>query len=112
MFLGAQPSPIPMLDEQLRALAHPLRRRLLVALLDHNPQKDTIDSTSVHQGDWPLEVLQSEMYHSHLPKLEEVGFIEWHQDTHEVVKGPRFDEIRPLLELIDAHADELPADWP
>jgi hypothetical protein len=52
------------------------------------------------------------MFHTHLPKLEEAGFIVWHQDTNKVEKGPRFEEIRPLLELIDAHADELPADWP
>ncbi|WP_254544885.1 transcriptional regulator [Halomarina pelagica] len=47
----------------------------------------------------------------HLPKLADYGFIEWDRNTHEVMKGPKFDEIRPLLELLEAHEDKLPADW-
>ena len=101
-----------MLDEQFDAMTHPLRRRLLVRLLEHNPQKGDVDPSSLHEGEQPVEVLEAEMFHTHLPKLEDAGFIVWHQDTNEVVKGPRFEEIRPLLELIDAHADVLPADWP
>jgi len=101
-----------MLDEQFDALTHPLRRRLLVRLLEHNPQKGDVNPPSLHEGDQQFQDLQTEMFHTHLPKLEEAGFIVWHQDTNKVEKGPRFEEIRPLLELIDAHADELPADWP
>ncbi|WP_436927670.1 hypothetical protein [Halosimplex amylolyticum] len=51
------------------------------------------------------------MQHVHLPKLADYRFIEWNQGTHEVTKGPKFDEIRPLLELLDDREDELPADW-
>lgn len=51
------------------------------------------------------------MQHLHLPKLADYEFIEWNKDTHEVTKGPKFDEIRPLLELLATHEDELPADW-
>jgi len=28
-----------------------------------------------------------------------------------VIKGPNFDEIKPLLELLENHEDELPTDW-
>ena len=41
------------------------------------------------------------MYHSHLPKLVDYGFIEWNTDTREIAKGPQFEEIRPVLECID-----------
>ncbi len=100
------------MDECFEALANIHRRRMLVALLDHNPQEDTIAvPEDVHDGEQALEVLQTEFYHSHLPQLEEAGFIGWNRDTHEVVKGPRFDEIRPLLELMRDHPDELPDDW-
>ncbi len=51
------------------------------------------------------------MQHVHLPKLEEYGFIEWDRDSHEVRKGPKFNEIQPLLELLVSHSDELPDDW-
>jgi hypothetical protein len=100
------------MDELFEALSNVHRRRLLVALLDHNPQRDDVDvPEDVHEGEKALETLQSELYHSHLPRLEEAGFIGWNRDAHEVVKGPRFDEIRPLLELMRDHADELPNDW-
>ena len=100
------------MDNQFEALSNVHRRRLLVALLDHNPQRDAVDvPEDVHEGDKALEPLQSELYHSHLPRLEEAGFIRWNRDTHEVTRGPRFDEIRPLLELMRDHADELPDNW-
>lgn len=101
------------MDEYFAALANTHRRRLLVALLNHNPQRDEVNvPEDVHEGEMALEALQTELHHSHLPRLEEPGFIGWNRDTHEVVRGPRFDEIRPLLELMQEHADELPDDWP
>lgn len=101
------------MDEHFDALSNPHRRRLLVALLEHNPQRDdAVRPEDIHEGEKALEVLREGLFHIHLPKLEEAGFIEWNRDTHEVVKGPEFDEIRPLLELMQDHADELPDDWP
>jgi predicted transcriptional regulator len=98
--------------EMLGVLENQYRRRLLVGLLDHNPQRDSVDiPEDVHVGDKELEVLNAGMYHTHLPKLEEAGFIRWDRDRHEVHKGPNFDEIRPLLELIENHRDELPDGW-
>ncbi len=99
------------MDEYFKALSNVHRRRLLVALLDHNPQQDAVDvPEEVDKGDISLEALRLELYHSHLPRLEEAGFIRWNRDTHEVTRGPNFDEIRPLLELIRNHPDELPDD--
>ena len=101
------------MDELFEALANAHRRRLLVALLDHNPQPDTVDvPEEVQERDIPLGALQTKFFHNHLPSLEDAGFIRWNRDSHEVVTGPRFDEIRPVLELMQAHADELPGDWP
>ncbi|WP_436908992.1 DUF7344 domain-containing protein [Halosimplex marinum] len=101
------------MDEYFQALANIHRRRLLVALFEDNSQRDGICvPEDVHEGRTALAALQLEFYHTHLPKLEEAGFIDWNQDTHEVVEGPRFDEIRPLLELLGDHADELPDNWP
>ena len=100
------------MDDCFDALANIHRRRVLIALLDNNPQRDDVAvPEDVHDGEKALEALQIELYHIHLPRLEEAGFIHWNPDTHEVVKGPRFDKIRPLLELIRDHADELPDDW-
>ncbi len=98
-------------DDMVDALADVQRRKLLVALLEHNPQDDSavVIADSESESD-AVERLVS-MQHVHLPKLTDYGFIEWDEDTHEVMKGPNFDEIRPLLELLDDHEDELPDDW-
>jgi len=45
------------------------------------------------------------MHHRHLPKLVDYGLIEWHTDTQEIVTGPQFEEIRPLLECIDEYTE-------
>ena len=101
-----------MLDEQFTALSNEHRRRLLLALLEQNPQNEVTVPEDIHVGERELTHLRNNMFHSHLPQLAETGFIEWDRDAHQVTRGPRFEEIRPLLELIDAHADELPAEWP
>ncbi len=51
------------------------------------------------------------MNHVHLPKPADYGFVDWDEKRQEVSEGREFDEIRPLLELPDAHEDELPDDW-
>src|SRR6056297_906486 len=90
-------------DGMLDALADVQRRNLLVALLEHNPQDDApvviADSESESDAVERLVIMQ----HVHLPKLADYGFIEWNEETHEVMKGQNFDEIRPLLELLDDH---------
>lgn len=99
-------------DEMLQALTDEHRRRLLIALVEHNPLEDVAKvPEGVYVGEKVPDVLQVEMHHQHLPTLEAAGFIKWNREDHEVVKGPKFDEIRPLLELIHAHQDELPEGW-
>jgi hypothetical protein len=98
-------------DEIIEALADIQRRKLLLRLIEHNPQDDTPVVIADSQSDADAVEQLVEMHHVHLPKLVDYGFIEWNTETHEVMKGSKFDEIRPLLELLDNHEDELPADW-
>lgn len=99
--------PRPSLDTILEMMADPSRRRLLVALANHNPQDhdSSIPATEISSDDEgdhsPLQ-----MIHTHLPKLADAELIEWDRDANQVQKGPRFDEICPLVEMIQAHADE------
>lgn len=98
-------------DDMVNALADVQRRKLLIALLEHNPQDDSpVVIVGSKSGANAVERLVT-MHHVHLPKLVDYGFIEWDEGNHEVMKGPTFDEIRPLLELLDDHEDELPSDW-
>lgn len=100
------------IDDVFNALTNRYRRRLLVALLQHNPQSDALTlPDDALASDEPSEELEIEFYHVHLPKLEEQGFIEWERGTHTVSTGAAFEGIRPLLELMDEHSDELPDGW-
>lgn len=103
-----------MIDECFEALANRYRRRLLVALLAHNPQADDDlqypDNVTVADSD--AAVLSIKMVHLHLPKLVEMGFIDWDQETNTIATGPEFEEIRPLVEVLDEQQDELPDEWP
>jgi hypothetical protein len=84
---------------------------LLRALLVHNPQDEGPVQVDAEESDEETLTRLVGMRHVHLPKLEEYGFISWNQERNEVSKGQNFEEIRPLLELLAAHEDELPDAW-
>lgn len=97
--------------EQLDALSHQPQRRMLLRLHHHNPADDVpdgLEDLDVEDGD--LETLL-DFQHYHLPQLEAKGFVEYDREEHKVTKGPNFEEIEPILELIDEHRDELPDGW-
>jgi hypothetical protein len=99
-------------DDIFEVLSNAYRRQLLIALLEHNPQddhdRDPLDIVS--DGPDP-EVLEIELTHRHLPMLEQKGYISWNRETNEISKGPNWEQIAPLLELISDHRDELPDGW-
>ncbi|WP_144903984.1 hypothetical protein [Halobellus captivus] len=103
-------------DSQLEALSHVERRRLLVALLKATRNDGTpIDATEI-ESDADVSELSIRMAHVHLPKLTGDGYVDAatngsSRSLDRVTVGPRFDRIRPLLELLDANSGQLPDDW-
>ncbi|MCU4972071.1 ArsR family transcriptional regulator [Halobacteria archaeon AArc-m2/3/4] len=91
------------MDESLRVLADVQRRRILDELLTPSLQADGGEETIYPLEEFPEEH-QIELYHNHLPLLAEAGFIDWNQNTGAVTRGPRFNEISPLLERIENQA--------
>jgi len=102
-------------DEQLEALAHVERRRLLVALFRDGPSRNgpsesvvlEVESWADEEGEASLVGLR----HKHLPKLEDMGFVEWNRQDGLVTEGPQFGEVEPMLALLDGNREELPHDW-
>lgn len=85
-----------------QAVANKHRRRLLVALREQNPQPtDGAVPQKLYERDGEANGLQIEFRHNHLPRLEDAEFITWDRDTNEITKGPNFDDLQPLLELIE-----------
>lgn len=94
----------------LQALEDRHRRQLLVTLLDHHPSRDRLRVPD-DMGETALDAPPEELIHHHLPTLEIAGYIQWDKENHEVMQGPKFNEIRPLVQLLHDHRDELPDGW-
>lgn len=100
-------------DRVFRALSDRYRRQLLVAMLEHNPQSDdNIDPLeTLDPAERDTVRLQTELLHNHLPRLEAMEYVEWDRESGEISKGPEWDELAPLLHLIEDHREELPDGW-
>ena len=96
-------------DAHLDALRHVDRRRLLLALLNAEEAALPIELDQREYETAESDVLLS-FHHNHLQKLEDLGFVDANLDRYSVTKGPRFEEIEPLLELLDTHRDRFPPD--
>ncbi|MDS0474064.1 hypothetical protein [Natrinema sp. 1APR25-10V2] len=97
-------------DQLYEVLANEQRRQLLFGLLDENPRADSPIDLDTPPDDVIAERTDRiEQRHVHLPKLDDYGFIEWIPSMSCVEKGPRFDEIRPTLELLAKHHGKFSA---
>lgn len=100
-------------DEMFDVLGHACRRWLLTQLSDVGAH-DGVESLSEERilDNDILEPFMEEMFDTHLPMLTKARFIVWDENDRVIERGPRFDKIVPLLELIIEHEDELPDEWP
>ncbi|WP_147299500.1 MULTISPECIES: hypothetical protein [unclassified Haloferax] len=96
-------------DTQLAAIQHVERRLLLLTLLRAGPDSTAFDADHTPPGT-DVRELKLQMYHVHLPKLERMGLIEPNGNWYDIRRGPRFDDIEPLLRVIDDHRKKLPGD--
>lgn len=95
-------------DRTLTALSHVCRRRLLFELYREQNSGDgaAVDYTEI--APFGTETGRVRLYHVHLPKLEEFGYISWDEAEETVRTGPVWGEIEPVLELISTHHRDLP----
>ena len=101
-----------IVDTFFRAVSNAQRRRLLVHMMFHNPEDESkVYTGDIETSDEELRRMLIEMEHTHLPLLEEYGLIDWDREDQVVTKGPQFEEIRPVLQLMVTHQDELPDNW-
>lgn len=102
-----------MFNDFLNIVANDYRRRLLIALLEHDRREETDRRLpdDIATTDAARDKQVAELRHCHLPMLTRSELIEWEPETNTVAKGPRFDDIRPLLEVLATQSDELPDKW-
>lgn len=101
------------LDVLFDVLSQPERRRVLLHLSDVGPRDDdqvTLDELVAGDPDREREHLQTDLHHRHLPKLDDARFVRWAPEDRTVRRGPRFDEVEPVLELLQDQRDDLSDD--
>ena len=116
-------------DDVFDALADGQRRQLLVDLLESDLQRvadlsdtsrelteandallDQFLSGQVEIPEADTELIQK--HRVHIPKLVEYGFIEWNPAECLVARGPRFDELKPVLRRIENQRTDHPVIGP
>lgn len=108
-----QPIDRDTLNTIFNVLRHGTRRQILMELADHTPRREAEFEAEEFTADRGTpDSIETGLYHTHLPKLADAGFIDWDPQTETITRGPRFSEITPLLVLIDDHQDAVPVDWP
>lgn len=97
-----------LIDRLFDAMANEHRRRLLLTLAEDNPEDGAVvrvpDDVAASEED--LQTLETKLHHVHLPMLADGEFIEWNRETCAVRKGPRFEDIYPMVELLSEYEDE------
>lgn len=95
-------------DDITRGLRDRERRRILEELLAHNPVdlSDTLTDGAGRAQDSHAIALA----HTHLPMLDDMGYVVWNRESETVVKGPNWEEIEPVVRLLSENEERIPED--
>jgi len=89
------------LDSVMNALMKPERRLVLLELLDEPTDASIASITREISGD----DADTKLYHAHLPKLADHGYIEWDMDSKTVSRGPNYPFVEPVLRMLLRHTE-------
>lgn len=101
------------LNQVFKILSHPIRRWILTELTDQ--RQLSVEEVATGEFESAIETYDSLLVvlnHSHLPALDEASYIDWNNAANTIRRGSRFEEIRPFLELLNDHQNEIPGNWP
>jgi hypothetical protein len=96
------------LDELFDVLSHGHRRHILRGLADPNRQTGAGIGTITRMEDGESDVIELKLRHDHLPKLDECGLVDWDPEAGTLARGPRFGDVEPFLEALEADREALP----
>ncbi|TYT61385.1 hypothetical protein FYC77_13525 [Natrialba swarupiae] len=97
-------------DEVFKAVSAEPRRQIVVSVMDYpedEPASLPEAATNPNRPADPVR-LRSELRHTHLPMLSDMGFVEWESDPFVVFRGPRFEEAAAIFEAMYDSATKLP----
>lgn len=83
-----------------RALGNEYRRRLLCTLFVKDESDAVKIPGTICEKDEDPETVYLNLYHTHIPKLEEMGLVRYNSDEKLVEKGEKFSDLQPYLRPI------------
>lgn len=91
------------------SLSHSYRREILTELYRREHSEGfPIPVDELVKEDLGPRGISLELYHHHLPRLADAGFIRWDKEVNVVRRGPRFDDAASIIELMVDDREELP----
>lgn len=100
------PNEAMLLDGFADCIGHEYRRKILFLLYQKDDGRLSVPDDLLNQ-DIDRERFDLELTHSHLPKLEEAGFIQWDKERGEMREGDNYEKIEPLLEVLTNRYDYI-----
>lgn len=98
-------------DTAFRVLGDGYRRRLLHLLYEADPgERLEVAPSDLAVEEDDVDAVTARLYHVHLPKLADAGYLGWDGGDLVVWRGPRFEEVAPVVEALVAHGDGLLGD--
>lgn len=105
------------LDEVFTALGHPRRRYLLYTLINERSEETLPELATkivVWEEDKPVDGVTDEerrnvhlsLYHSHVPKLDRLGIVEYQQGDDVLVRARNTEQVQAVLDGAGAELDQ------
>lgn len=96
-------------DNLFEILSAQPRRMILISLLEEPKERRLpLPEAAVHSDEPPdPESLSIILQHTHLPKLEEAGYVRWERDPFCVQRGPHFEEVATILRWVLRSPEEF-----
>lgn len=92
------------IDSMMDALSNRVRRIILVTLVGDTPEV----SIAALERQIHHENARIRLYHKHLPRLANAGWINWDDDSGTISKGPKFSTVEPLVQLLKEYNTDFP----
>lgn len=99
------------LDDLFGALSHPQRRRILTTLwMEPSLSVGGLAPEEGTATDGASSRRRVALHTVHLPRLDDAGYVDWDRTEGTVERGPRYEEVRALVQVLVREPADLLGD--
>lgn len=97
-------------DQVMHQLSSQPRRQIVISLLDAPEERRRLlpEAALPSTRSVDPEQFTTGLKHHHLPALAKAGYIRWEQDPFCVQRGPRFEEVGSVIQVLLTSSAQLP----